>query len=504
MTFARKILFVLPVILPGLLLDAKAQDSPPKIDSFEETVPAGANQTAPQFRMTYPVRDASSGQTFTEQKPSTPQDVPTAVSDADMAAGFAMPDPGPPPDSSQQQPMSQDAADAALATVGTSDAYTQELPVDEPFRSGLGPFRYSFYVQEGYNSNVNGQQNGGVQSMFTAIGAGVDYEFGTSRLELVVGLDAGLTFYYNNKGLQNDGLFPNGAFSLGVDYAVSDRLNLFLDNSTSLLAQPDFAIVGAPNNYQGDYIVSGTTLGASYRWLPKFETITSYTPVFWYYFEPIGQDFSRFEQTVGQQFLFLWKPATALVAEYRFNTRNYWYVDNYNSIGNYALLGFNHTLNPRSVLNFRAGAEQRINQVPITGGTYNYIGPFGELGFTYSLRPETTLALNSRYGTTASGIGGYNQGQQFLAGINLQHAFGRRLTARAWFNYQNNFYNQPDNFAPDFYTNVYNTGLSAAYAINRVWSVNAGYTYTGLLSTDDRQQNSYNQNIVFIGTALSF
>jgi hypothetical protein len=46
--------------------------------------------------------------------------------------------------------------------------------------------------------------------------------------------------------------------------------------------------------------------------------------------------------------------------------------------------------------------------------------------------------------------------------------------------------------------------LSAAYAINRVWSVNAGYTYTGLLSTDDRQQNSYNQNIVFIGTALSF
>ena len=94
-------------------------------------------------------------------------------------------------------------------------------------------------------------------------------------------------------------------------------------------------------------MVSGTTVGASYLWLPKFETITSYAPVLWYYFEPIGDNFSRFEQTVGQQFLFLWKPTTSLVAEYRFNTRNYWYVDDYNSIGNYALLGFNHTLNPR-------------------------------------------------------------------------------------------------------------------------------------------------------------
>ena len=96
-TFARKILFVLPVILPGLLLDAEAQDSPAKIDSFEEAAPAGNSQSAPQFRMTFPVRDASSGQTFTEQRATAAADVPTAVSEADIAAGLAMPDPGPPP-----------------------------------------------------------------------------------------------------------------------------------------------------------------------------------------------------------------------------------------------------------------------------------------------------------------------------------------------------------------------------------------------------------------------
>lgn len=490
---AATILLAVALPWPG-----RAQETPP---SFEETAPAATGNT-PQFRMSYPVRDAVSGQTFTEQPPAPPADVPAAVSDADLTAGLAMPDPGPSPQAAPA--MSEAAAGAVFETVGSADGVTEELPEPGPFRSGIGPFRYSFYVTEGYNSNVNGLRNGGVQSMYTAFGASAGYKFGTSRMEVDLGLSAGATYYYNNAGLQNNGIFPNGNFTLGVDYAVSDRLNLFLDSSTALLAQPDFALVGTSNNYQGDYLISGTTLGASYRWLPKFETITSYNPVFWYYYEPVGDNFSRFDQTISQQFLFLWKPTTSLVAEYRFNTRNYWYVDNYNSIGNFALLGFNHSLNPRSELVFRGGAEQRINQIPATGGTYNYLGPFGELGFNYSLREATTLALRSRYGTTASNLGGYNQDQQFLAGVVLEHAFGRRLSANAYINYQNNFYDQPDGTVPDFYTNVYNAGFGASFAINRVWSLNAGYAYTGLISTDDRQQGSYNQNIVFFGTALNF
>lgn len=340
--------------------------------------------------------------------------------------------------------------------------------------------------------------------MFTAIGAGVSYAFGTSRLKIELGLGAGLTFYYNNEGLQNNGLFPNGAFDLGVDYAVSDRLNLFLDSNTALLAQPDFALVGGSTNYQGDYIVSATNLGVSYRWLPKFETITSYRPVIWYYFEPEGDNFSRFDQTVSQQFLFLWKPVTALVAEYRFNTRNYWYIDNYNSIGNFALLGFDHQLNPRSEVVFRAGAEQRINQIPNTGGTYNYIGPFGELNLNYSLRPQTDWKLFSRYGTSAASLDGYNQDQQFLIGTSINHEFGRRLVGGAFLNYQHNYYDQPDNGTPDFSTNVFQTGLTAQYNVyGPVW-LTAGYTYTGVISSDDAQQNSYNQNIVSLGAQLSF
>jgi hypothetical protein len=104
----------------------------------------------------------------------------------------------------------------------------------------------------------------------------------------------------------------------------------------------------------------------------------------------------------------------------------------------------------------------------------------------------------------ASGLNNYNQDQQFRIGTTLSHAFGKRLTANAFFFYQHNYYDQPDNGTPDFNTNVFNTGLNAAFAINRVWSLNAGYSYTGLLSSNDNQQGSYNQNIIFLGTALNF
>jgi len=485
-----------------------AQDRPPTIDSFEQATPTADGDNGAGFRFTYPVRDADSGQVFTEEKPAP---IPSAMSDSELAAGLALPEAAITDTAPAGPAQAEAAADAFFSGVDDGADFT-EVPDVGAFRTGRGPFRYTFWVQEGYNSNVNARQNGGVSSMFTSLGAGITYAFGTSRLQIEAGLSAGATIYYNNTDLQNDGWFPTGNFSLGINYDATPRLNLFFNNTTSLLAQPDFAVVGASNTYQGDYLVSGSNLGAEYQWMPKFATITSYAPVFWYYFEPDGDNFSRFEQTAANQFLFLWKPTTSLVAEYRFNTRNYWYVNNYDSIGNFALLGFNHQLNPRSELVFRGGAEQRVNQIPESrvngvtrgGGTYNYLGPFGEMTFGYSLRPETRWAVRGRYGTVASGLAGYNQDQQLLLGTNLTHAFGRRLTADAFFNYQYNIYDQPDNDTPDFNTSVFNTGLSASFAINQVWSLNAGYTYTGLISSNDNRQGSYNQNIVWLGTALNF
>ncbi len=437
------------------------------------------------------MRDSSSNQLFTEEKNG---DIPSAVSDTDLAAGSQL-------------------AETLQVPGGTGESFTsvgneagQELPDIGAGRFEKRPFRYSFAVYEGYNSNVNTQNSGGVSSLYTEVAAGIGYDFGGSRLQLKVDLGAALTFYYNNKGLRNDGLYPTINLIAGANYAASERLDLSFSTSTSLLSQPNFTVAGAPDTDQGEYIISNTTLGAKYLWLPKLATETTYNPLIFYYLDPGAQatDFSRVEQTIGQQFLFLWKPTTSLVAEYRFNTRNYFVAKNYDSIGNYLLLGFDHTLNPRSTLTFRGGAEQRLNQNPDNVGTNNYIGPYAELNFNYALGQNTTVGLQTRYGTTASGLSNYNQGQQLLFGLNAAHQFTRRIGANIFFNYQNNYYNQPDSTEPDFYDNVFNTGLNVSFQINRVWSLLAGYTFSMLDSTNTNQQKDYTQNIAFIGTEIDF
>ena len=128
------------------------------------------------------------------------------------------------------------------------------------------------------------------------------------------------------------------------------------------------------------------------------------------------------------------------------------------------------------------------------------------MNFNYAVGKDTTVGLVSRYGTTASGFSNYNQAQQFLLGLNAAHQFTRRLGANAFFNYQNNFYDQPgsDGAAPDFYDNIFNTGINASFLVYRNWSLLAGYAFTTLISTDTSYERDYTQNVVFIGAEVDF
>lgn len=470
------------------------ETAPPAVESFEKPVTNGGDADSGGFRFTYPVRDAESKKLVTEQgQPSS------------VATDSAPPRPRRPDTGNLLAPKAPPSA-----VTGAATATTEKTPDIGEGIFQRSPFRYSFSVNEGYNSNVNTQESNGVQSLYTLVSAGIGYDFGSSRLKLNTSLSAALAFYYNNNQLANDGLFPTVNWVLGANYAATPRLDLSFSTVTSLLSQPNFSVAGAPNSYQGEYIISDTQLGAKYLWKPKFATETTYNPLLFYYLNPPdGGDFSRFEQTIGEQFIFLWKPTTSLVAEYRFNTRNYFIDTDLNSWGNYALLGTDYTLNPRSSLSFRGGAEQRVNQNPYGGGANGYIGPFGQLNLNYAPGKDTVLGLQARYGTTASGFTTYNQGQQLLLGLNVAHQFTARIAANAFLNYQNNYYDQPGAVVnginydpPSFSNNVYNTGLNVSYKINRIWSAVAGYTFTSLMSGNTGVQPNYNQNIVYIGTEV--
>jgi len=519
----KKPRLIFAAVLIGLTAGGRAQEmaavvpeeKPPTVELFEEPASPPSGQTnSADFRFTYPVRDAASDQIYTETNPPATGDATTQPQPATDTT--TTPSPGPIQAGTGNSEAAQDAeTDLELAEetlIGEENLPQQPWPDIGEGRFEKRPFRYSFAVYEGYNSNVNGSSTDQVESLYTSIAAGVDYAFGSSRLNLGISLDAALAFYYNNEQLQNDGLFPTITLGLNANYKATPRLDLSFVNSTGLLSQPNFASgTGGPSNYQGDYITSSTTLSAVYRWAEKFNTVTSYSPFVTYYFQPTGDDFSYLDQTIGQQFVFLWKPLTQLVAEYRFNLRNYFELADYNSLGNYALLGFNYKPSKRMTMMFRGGAEQRISQNPVAGGTYNYIGPFGQLDFSYAFGDRTSVGLTSRYGTTGTGVNDYTQNQQFLVGLSASHRFGRRLNLGAFINYQNNAYAQPGgdidgvDLTPSFSYNVFNAGLNAGYYIfPDKWSLNAGYSFTAQVSGNTEQQGDYTQNIIFLGTQLDF
>lgn len=318
--FARPTMFCLRSILPCLVGIALLSGTDTRAES------PTANDAGSGFRFTYPVRDEGSSQVYTAPQPEPPAPAaPPASADPVVPAPPPL-DPTPRSAASASQPVDV----LADSYGGPGEAFQQVGAYDEaPADIGEGiferrPFRFSFAVYEGYNSNVNTTSSNQIESLYTQIAAGVSYEFGTSRLQLSAALSAALAFYYNNVDLQNDGLFPTINFTLGANYAATPRLDLSLETYTAFLSQPNFTVAGAPTTYDGDYIISSTTFGVKYLWLPKFATETTYTPVFYYFTDEAQNDIQgRFEQTVGQQFIYLWKPTTSLVAEYDFNTRNF-------------------------------------------------------------------------------------------------------------------------------------------------------------------------------------
>ncbi len=481
-----------------------AVDSPEPL--LAQATPGGVAPQSSPFRYSYPVRESGSDQLYTEERQRA-----AAQSSSGGGGQVASATTGDAPTKSRRPrpaptPSAAEAADDAAEGVSGPGEFTASDTSGADIGEGRferSRFRYSLGVYEGFDTNVYLTQNDEVASLYTMIAAGIGYSFGSSRLKLDASLSAGLTFYYEGFDAQ-DSLFPTVQLNLAATYAATPRMSLSFSTLTAYMSQPNYVIPGAPVGNDGDYIVSSSSFGVNYLWLPKFATETTYSPVFYVFTDPYWQDQQgRIEQTLGQQFIYLWKPTTSLVAEYRANTRNYFVADDLDSFGNIVLLGANHTFNPRSTMSVRGGVEQRINQNPDGGGDDFYLGPFGELNFNYAIGARTVVGLGARYGTQASGLANINQTQQFQLNFNLAHQLTSRISADVFFNYQNNYYDQPG-IIPDYSTNVYDVGFNLNYRINRAWTLTAGYRYSGLLSGDDFSQNSYNRNIVFVGTEVDF
>ncbi len=360
------------------------------------------------------------------------------------------------------------------------------------------PFRFTFSVREGWDSNVYTTRNNAQSSFYTNFAAGVSYDFGSPRLQLRSNLGGGLTYYYNRG---DDPIDWNGIFSLGATYQATPRLTLTIDTSTAYLSQPDLSIIGGTNRIDGDYLYSNTYLAAAYQWSEKFSTVTSYRfGVFYYVENSLNDNQGRIEQTFAQSGRWLILPKTTGIVEYRLNPVTYFDAD-LDSLGNFFLIGVDQIFNPRLTWNARVGAELRFNNNPVDGDS-TYLGPYMESNLTYQFGPASTVGWLMRYGTEASGINNVSQRQTFRTGLVVNHAFTRRLSANFSTNWLINYYDQQD-VIPSFTENIVDFSLGLNFLVNRFVSLSAGYQYT-IDIAPDAPEREYNRSVAFVGANFSF
>lgn len=373
-----------------------------------------------------------------------------------------------------------------------------------PGRFQKNPIRFSFEILEGYNSNVNTSSTDPIGSAYTMIGAGVGYDFGNSRLTLVSELAASLAYYYSAQ--EWDNFFPTIEFNLAADYSATPRVDFFGTISMAYLTQPTYGVGGSAEGDQGPYFYLNPVVGAKVAIRPKISSETTYSLSNYTYTESYQQNtIGRVEQTLSQEFLYLWKPTTSLVVEYRLNPRLYVVAQDMDSLGQYFLLGFDHTLNPQSTVVFRAGAEQRwlnTDTVFPSGDSRTYFGPYGQLALNY-VRKRTAFNISAQYGTQASGYASYDQSQSFQISSSVSRDLTSRLKGTVYFNYQNNVYDPlaSSNLA-GFTSNVYDTGINLSYKLTRRFSLLAGYEYSATFSQNKSVE--YNRNVVYLGGRMDF
>ena len=390
----------------------------------------------------------------------------------------------------------------APSNLGGSPAAGEVNPEGGP-GMGLGifgrkPFIMTLAVRQGYDSNVYTSPDNPESSMYTNIGSGLSYSVGTPRLQLGANLGGGVTYYYNRPG---DSVDYNGNFAMSANYRATPRLNLSLSTSTAYLSQPDLATVGGSNHQNGDYLISNTTVSAAYQWSEIISSITSYNFTALYYLDnDINQNQGNISQTLAQSMLWLWKPKTTLVAEYRANTITYYGAD-LDQLGNYFLVGFDQIFNPRFFWNARFGAQVNFNNNP-TDGQSTYVGPFMESTLRYQFATATGLSWNMRYGTEASGLNDVSQRQTFRTGLVLTHAFTSRLSGDFSMSYLCNYYDQ-SGVIDSYIENIVDFSVGLSYQVNRFVALQGGYQYTIDMAPENTDR-AYSRNIVFVGANFSF
>jgi hypothetical protein len=190
--------------------------------------------------------------------------------------------------------------------------YSTDFSQDQPWTwsiSGRGGYDILDYSAPGYDSFQSSYIQGGLGAIFTEVDPTTSWS---------TAIDLGAIQYLDDTA-GYDQIFYNARVAFNLSHQISQRLR-FSDNFyTTYGCQPNIAMGGTTNLFDGQYLYGFNNFNVSYAWSQRFSTTTSYTvDGIRYDDEIISASEDRLSHLVAQQFSYAVSKRTSLNVEYRY------------------------------------------------------------------------------------------------------------------------------------------------------------------------------------------
>ena len=379
------------------------------------------------------------------------------------------------------------------------------------------PFELSATVSTGYDDNVTTGSGAAQQSsVFSTIGLQLAYDAGSPRTQMSLQAGVSGTYYWDHPTGVGSGADQdydiNINFGLSIVHRASPRLTLTTNLSGAYLTEPEFADRISNVNRNGNFFYTQDRFNVGYLWTTRFQTVTSYRLFALEYDESsIGLFEDRFDNTLGNEFRFIWTPETSLVAEYRLGLVNYahegdvlqlvpFFDSNFqlhfyprlldrDSVSHFVLAGFDHSFTPRLSTSVRGGAEFRDYTDSVPHRVEN--APYIEADLNYAAGKQTTFTWSNHYGLEEPDLITNPVRTAYRLGLQANHSFTPKIRASAGLYYtHSDYHDEPDRLivglfgpatvpgSPGFSEDTLDLTGQISYNVTRYCTLNLGYTHT--------------------------
>lgn len=313
------------------------------------------------------------------------------------------------------------------------------------------------------------------ESIVSSVNADLSIQWAKQRSLFVFDLKLGGDYYWNR---DEKPLEYTGSMSLVYLRKLTPRMQFTTSASLAYQSQPDYTQANLDTSLGstgGSYFNGTAKMDLSYRWGPRFSTVSSISANGTSYELEASKTNDVLGATLGQEFRYIWSPHYTWVGEMRYGINSYTNAQERNYSDVFLLLGTDWTWSRRLRGTLRLGEQLR----KFDSGD-SAISPYAEISTIYQAGARSQFVATTRYGFEPTQRSG-EENIGFRTSLAYSRAFSPRLSGNAGINYVHNTITREEGAVAggaEDATSIYDSSLSLNYMFSRRLSVNARYSYT--------------------------